>query len=78
MDPIVSPGKLSEHAHAIMGSSGFGMNANHNDLTAGSACTSCAVLQDKSAYWYVIRLFDSLAVQGLLAEFSHGSAAEIS
>ncbi|KAK0739574.1 hypothetical protein B0T21DRAFT_284510 [Apiosordaria backusii] len=61
LDPIVAPGRASQHAHAIFGSngefiflltaiSGFSMNAGHAELRAGS-CTSCAALEDKSAYW---------------------------
>lgn len=50
LDPIVAPGRVSQHAHAIFGSSGFSMNSGHAELTAGS-CTSCAAVEDKSAYW---------------------------
>lgn len=31
-------------------SAGFSMNSGHAELTAGS-CTSCAAVEDKSAYW---------------------------
>ncbi|GAW12370.1 hypothetical protein ANO14919_017360 [Xylariales sp. No.14919] len=50
VDPIVDFGKVSGHAHTVHGSSGFGMGAAYADLTGGD-CTSCAVKQDKSAYW---------------------------
>ncbi|KAI1365869.1 hypothetical protein F5Y08DRAFT_327760 [Xylaria arbuscula] len=50
IDPIVDFDKVSSHAHAVHGSSGFGVSATYDDLTAGD-CTSCAVKQDKSAYW---------------------------
>ncbi|KAK4169116.1 hypothetical protein QBC43DRAFT_85493 [Cladorrhinum sp. PSN259] len=50
IDPLVNPGAPSLHAHAIHGSSGFGLNPSYEDLLNGD-CTSCAVTQDKSAYW---------------------------
>ncbi|KAI1425857.1 hypothetical protein F5Y12DRAFT_784308 [Xylaria sp. FL1777] len=50
IDPIVDFGKISGHAHTVHGSSGFGMSATYDDLMNGD-CTSCAVKQDKSAYW---------------------------
>ncbi|TGJ85748.1 hypothetical protein E0Z10_g2985 [Xylaria hypoxylon] len=50
MDPIVDFNKIAGHAHAVHGSSGFGMSATYDDLTSAD-CTSCAVKQDKSAYW---------------------------
>ncbi|KKK17434.1 hypothetical protein P175DRAFT_0532474 [Aspergillus ochraceoroseus IBT 24754] len=50
IDPLVSPGEPSYHVHTVHGSSGFSMNANMAALRAGS-CTSCAVKQDRSAYW---------------------------
>ncbi|KAI0459952.1 hypothetical protein F5B21DRAFT_203547 [Xylaria acuta] len=50
IDPIIDFSKVSGHAHTIHGSSGFGLSANYDDLVNGD-CTSCAVKQDKSAYW---------------------------
>ncbi|KAF2971884.1 hypothetical protein GQX73_g1701 [Xylaria multiplex] len=50
VDPIVDFNKVSGHAHAVHGSSGFGMSATYDDLV-NADCTSCAVKQDKSAYW---------------------------
>ncbi|KAK4228784.1 hypothetical protein QBC38DRAFT_140897 [Podospora fimiseda] len=50
IDPLVTPGAPSFHAHAIHGSSGFGLNPSYEDLV-NADCTSCAVTQDKSAYW---------------------------
>ncbi|CZR56548.1 related to glyoxal oxidase precursor [Phialocephala subalpina] len=50
IDPLVSNGTISEHAHAIHGSDGFSTSASYESLLAGS-CTSCEVAQDKSAYW---------------------------
>ncbi|RAL09206.1 DUF1996 domain-containing protein [Aspergillus homomorphus CBS 101889] len=50
IDPIVAPGIPSDHVHAVHGSGGFSMSANEASLKQ-SSCTSCAVTQDKSAYW---------------------------
>ncbi|PWY79704.1 hypothetical protein BO70DRAFT_407241 [Aspergillus heteromorphus CBS 117.55] len=50
MDPLIAPGKPSDHVHAVHGSGGFAMSATEASLKKGS-CTSCAVTQDKSAYW---------------------------
>jgi len=50
IDPLVSPGKASEHAHSGHGSSGFSPTSNYNDLIAAD-CTTCQVTEDKSAYW---------------------------
>ncbi|KAI0380846.1 hypothetical protein F5Y04DRAFT_92880 [Hypomontagnella monticulosa] len=50
IDPIMDAGLVSPHIHTVHGSSGFALNSTYDDLMAGS-CTSCAVKQDKSAYW---------------------------
>ncbi|KFY11004.1 hypothetical protein V491_07369, partial [Pseudogymnoascus sp. VKM F-3775] len=50
IDPLVNPGVASTHAHTIFGSSGFTESAGSDELLAGD-CTSCAVSEDKSAYW---------------------------
>ncbi|KAI0835291.1 hypothetical protein F5Y06DRAFT_137624 [Hypoxylon sp. FL0890] len=50
MDPIMDAGVVSPHIHTVHGSSGFSLAATYDDLIGGS-CTSCAVKQDKSAYW---------------------------
>ncbi|KAI1258422.1 hypothetical protein F5Y18DRAFT_421401 [Xylariaceae sp. FL1019] len=50
IDPIVDTGVVGTHSHTIQGSSGFSMSATYDDLVDGN-CTSCAVTQDKSAYW---------------------------
>ncbi|ORY71110.1 uncharacterized protein BCR38DRAFT_404234 [Pseudomassariella vexata] len=58
MDPMMSPDEDAAHAHAIHGSSdanpifnsGFSESASYDDLMNGD-CTSCAITQDKSAYW---------------------------
>ncbi|KAI9731910.1 MAG: hypothetical protein M1834_004361 [Cirrosporium novae-zelandiae] len=58
MDPIMSPGVLSSHAHAIHGGSNFGLSADATSLLR-SNCTSCGVTQDKSAYWVPTLYFES-------------------
>ncbi|KAI1771898.1 hypothetical protein F4818DRAFT_444896 [Hypoxylon cercidicola] len=50
IDPIMDAGIISPHTHVVHGSSGFSVSATFDDL-AGGSCTSCAVKQDKSAYW---------------------------
>ncbi|ORY87960.1 hypothetical protein BCR37DRAFT_390463 [Protomyces lactucae-debilis] len=49
-DPIVNPGQLSGHMHAIMGANNFNYSTTFADLRA-SDCTTCQVSQDKSVYW---------------------------
>lgn len=56
LDPLVSPGEVSQHVHAIHGSSGFSEDATYEDLVRAN-CTSCAVTQDKSVYWHPSVLF---------------------
>ncbi|KAF2743198.1 hypothetical protein M011DRAFT_471558 [Sporormia fimetaria CBS 119925] len=50
IDPIVNPGEIAPHAHAIFGGSNFGMSST-SDVLLNSECTSCNVTKDKSAYW---------------------------
>ncbi|KAE8354231.1 hypothetical protein BDV28DRAFT_164400 [Aspergillus coremiiformis] len=50
LDPLVDRGKDSPHVHAIHGPDTFSMSADMNSLR-DSSCTSCAVTQDRSAYW---------------------------
>ncbi|KAF2685079.1 hypothetical protein K458DRAFT_20051 [Lentithecium fluviatile CBS 122367] len=56
LDPLVSPGKISNHAHVIHGGVNFGMDTTYDDLRA-SNCTSCRVVDDKSAYWTPALMF---------------------
>ncbi|EFQ34211.1 hypothetical protein CGRA01v4_03966 [Colletotrichum graminicola] len=51
VDPLMNFGTPATHVHAIHGSNGFSPTANYGDLVAGD-CTSCAVTQDRSAYWH--------------------------
>ncbi|KAI0205102.1 hypothetical protein F4808DRAFT_273182 [Astrocystis sublimbata] len=50
IDPIMDFNKVAAHAHTSHGSSGFSLDSGYDDLVNGD-CTSCAVKQDKSAYW---------------------------
>lgn len=50
IDPIVNPGKLSTHSHTIVGGSNIGVNSSYESMI-NSACTSCEIQADKSAYW---------------------------
>ncbi|KAE8384781.1 hypothetical protein BDV23DRAFT_188874 [Aspergillus alliaceus] len=50
LDPLMDPGKDSYHVHAIHGPDTFSMSSDMVSLR-DSSCTSCAVTQDRSAYW---------------------------
>lgn len=50
IDPIVNPGKLSSHSHTIVGGSNIGIDSSYESMI-NSACTSCEIQADKSAYW---------------------------
>ncbi|KPI43277.1 uncharacterized protein AB675_6926 [Cyphellophora attinorum] len=50
LDPIVSPGKVSAHAHTILGGNGLASNMTYN-TTQASTCSSCTVIGDNSNYW---------------------------
>lgn len=56
IDPIVNPGVTATHAHEIFGSGGFAEIASYESLIDAN-CTSCAVTEDKSAYWTPIPYF---------------------
>ncbi|KAF8071559.1 hypothetical protein FPV67DRAFT_1667052 [Lyophyllum atratum] len=51
LDPIVNPGKVSGHAHSVLGGSNFRMNTNTAQLR-NSECTSIPIPEDKSNYWF--------------------------
>ncbi|KAI6377537.1 hypothetical protein MCOR25_002519 [Pyricularia grisea] len=57
IDPLISPGEVAQHLHSIHGGGGFNDNATYDDLMA-SDCTSCAVTEDKSAYWHPSLFFE--------------------
>jgi Domain of unknown function (DUF1996) len=50
MDPIVSPGQASSHAHTIQGGNAFAMTLGDTTLMS-STCTSSLIKNDKSVYW---------------------------
>ena len=50
IDPLVFPGVVSPHVHTVSGASGFGFETSYEQLRE-SACSSCPVKQDLSAYW---------------------------
>ncbi|KAI5301406.1 hypothetical protein KEM56_001753 [Ascosphaera pollenicola] len=50
IDPIVDPGKPAAHVHSLHGSGALSFTSDHDSLQAAN-CTSCAVKEDKSAYW---------------------------
>ncbi|CRK11286.1 hypothetical protein BN1708_010092 [Verticillium longisporum] len=51
IDPIVSPGRVSEHVHGVMGGRNFAPDAT-GDSMALSMCTNAKAADDKSAYWF--------------------------
>ncbi|GLB44802.1 putative wsc domain-containing protein [Lyophyllum shimeji] len=51
LDPIVNPGRVSGHAHSVLGGSNFRMNTNTAELRE-SECTSIPIPEDKSNYWF--------------------------
>ena len=50
LDPIVQPGVVSTHVHAVMGGSGFASVYNY-DAARAAKCVTCVVNVDKSNYW---------------------------
>ncbi|ESZ92207.1 hypothetical protein SBOR_7416 [Sclerotinia borealis F-4128] len=51
LDPIISPGEVSGHVHAIQGGSAFAMSMGDMTALDQSNCTSSLVKNDKSNYW---------------------------
>ncbi|KAF8813483.1 hypothetical protein BYT27DRAFT_7335099 [Phlegmacium glaucopus] len=51
IDPIINPGKVSSHAHSVLGGSNFRFNTSTASLRQ-SPCTSVPIPQDKSSYWF--------------------------
>ncbi|OIW29175.1 hypothetical protein CONLIGDRAFT_670854 [Coniochaeta ligniaria NRRL 30616] len=49
LDPIVSPGTVSTHAHTVMGGNAFDWDLDFNK-TQTSNCTTCGVSKDLSNY----------------------------
>lgn len=52
VDPVVSPGVMSSHAHALHGGYNINISVTYEDMIA-SESTSCGVQEDSSAYWSV-------------------------
>ncbi|KAK7461822.1 hypothetical protein VKT23_008253 [Stygiomarasmius scandens] len=51
LDPIVSPGKVSGHAHSVLGGSNFAFEVD-TDKLRNSECTSMPIQEDNSNYWF--------------------------
>ncbi|KAF9529140.1 hypothetical protein CPB83DRAFT_790698 [Crepidotus variabilis] len=51
IDPIMNPGIVSNHVHAVVGGSNFGLNFSTASLRS-SECSSIPISEDKSNYWY--------------------------
>jgi hypothetical protein len=64
VDPVVDYGVPAQHAHSLHGSSGLTIDAEYDDLRAGN-CTSCAVSQDMSAYWFPALYFEDSTTKEL-------------
>ncbi|KAK4952659.1 hypothetical protein LTR10_009465 [Elasticomyces elasticus] len=50
IDPLIFPGVVSPHVHTVSGGSGFGFETSYEQQRE-SACSSCPIKQDLSAYW---------------------------
>lgn len=57
IDPLMSPGQVAHHVHALHGGSSLAMGSTPSDLR-NSKCTSCMVKQDRSAYWTPAMYFE--------------------
>lgn len=51
MDPVVSPGLISQHSHNVIGGSGFSSIYDPDKLRQ-SSCTNLPIQADKSNYWF--------------------------
>ncbi|PBK67676.1 hypothetical protein ARMSODRAFT_958669 [Armillaria solidipes] len=51
VDPILSPGAVSSHAHYVLGGSNFRQTTDTASLRS-SECTTTPIAEDKSSYWY--------------------------
>ena len=49
-DPIIFPGEISPHVHAIVGGTGFKLEMTNEDARNSNA-TTCNKMLDKSNYW---------------------------
>jgi hypothetical protein len=51
IDPIVFPGRVSEHEHGALGGSRFAADTTGESI-ARSRCTNAKAADDNSAYWF--------------------------
>lgn len=51
IDPIVNPGKVASHVHAIFGANNIRDVLNTPDEYNRASCTSATISADKSLYW---------------------------
>lgn len=49
-DPIVNPGSISHHVHAVVGGTNFGLSTTNEDAR-NSRESTCSMPMDKSQYW---------------------------
>lgn len=49
-DPIVSPGQISSHVHAVTGGTNFALTET-NEQAVAAAATTCDKILDNSNYW---------------------------
>ncbi|KAL1742256.1 hypothetical protein HDZ31DRAFT_43667 [Schizophyllum fasciatum] len=60
IDPILTPGQVATHVHAVIGGSNFGLDLTSSDALRNSSCTSVPIREDKSSYWYPVRPFKAM------------------
>lgn len=49
-DPIIFPGEISPHVHAVVGGTAFALETS-NEAARGSKSTTCNKMLDSSNYW---------------------------
>ena len=52
VDPIIAPGQVSGHVHALYGSNAINVNYGYDTIQQSSTCTTMRVQQDLSNYWF--------------------------
>ncbi|KAG8990883.1 hypothetical protein FRB90_001582 [Tulasnella sp. 427] len=84
VDPIISPGQISQYLDSIHGGNNFFMNMTYNTLRQ-STCTSCQVAQDLSNYWTptlyfkdpTTGQFEKVPSGGLLVYYQNRGSADV-
>ncbi|KAJ7042817.1 hypothetical protein C8F04DRAFT_55106 [Mycena alexandri] len=72
LDPVVSPGSVSTHAHSVLGGSNFNFNTSTTALR-NSSCTSIPIPEDKSNYWFPQLYFQCVKLErSIRFGFNHG------